>query len=125
MEEQIEILEPIRYAQFETIEQYNQVNTNIAAWKDLQTAGEYTRTETAFEYNPEPEPAWNEIYYMEARPEQVEAGLFEGVVLLDAVPVEEFPTDSWLKADIQDYLTKHQIEWTTSMTKAQLLSLLQ
>jgi hypothetical protein len=33
------------------------------------------------------------------------------------------PTDSWLKADIQAYLTANGIEWTTSMTKAQLLEL--
>jgi hypothetical protein len=34
------------------------------------------------------------------------------------------PNDSWLKADIQAYLTANGIEWTTSMTKAQLLELL-
>jgi hypothetical protein len=30
---------------------------------------------------------------------------------------------TWLKADIQAYLTANGIEWTTSMTKAQLLEL--
>jgi len=44
----------------------------------------------------------------------------------EVVKEEDFilkPTDSWLKADIQAYLTANGIEWTTSMTKAQLLEL--
>jgi len=87
MEEEITIIEPIRYAQFTTIDEYNAVNIAIAAWKDGQTNGEYSRTDTSYEYTPEPE-ATNNYYYMPAKPEQVEAGLFEGVVLLDAMPSE-------------------------------------
>lgn len=89
MEEEItEIIEPTRYAQFTSLEAYNTVNTAIAAWKDQQTNGEYSRTDTSYEYNPEPEIAWNGSYYMPAKPEQVEAGLFEGITLMDSVPVE-------------------------------------
>lgn len=81
-----EIIEPIRYAQFETIEVYNAVNVAIAQWKDQQTNGEYSRTDTEYEYNPEPEANWDECYYMEALPEYINAGVFEGVELLDEIP---------------------------------------
>ena len=80
-----EPIEPIRYAQFNTLEAYNAVNVAIAQWKDSQTQGEYSRTDTSYEYTPEPEPI-NNKYYMMAKPEQVEAGLFDGVVLLDNIP---------------------------------------
>lgn len=33
------------------------------------------------------------------------------------------PNDSWLKADIQKWLTDNSIEWTTPMLKVELLSL--
>lgn len=89
MEEEItEIIEPTRYAQFETIEQYNAVNVAIIAYKDELSGGEYTRTNTLYAYPPEPEPEWDGKYYMPAKPDLVEAGLFEGVTLLDEVPVE-------------------------------------
>lgn len=83
-----EPIEPIRYAQFTTIEAYNAVNTAIIAYKDELTGGEYTRTNTLYAYNPEPEANWDGMYYMPATPDLVEAGLFEGVTLLDSVPVE-------------------------------------
>jgi hypothetical protein len=83
-----EPIEPIRYAQFTTLEAYNAVNTAIVAWKDQQTNGEYSRTDTVYEYSPEPEANWDGMYYMPATPDMVEAGLFEGITLLDSVPVE-------------------------------------
>ena len=67
-----------KVAQFASIEAYNTVNRSIAAWKDKQTNGEYSRTDTEFEYNPEPEQQGG-FYYMEALPEYVNAGLFDGV----------------------------------------------
>ncbi len=78
----------MKHAQFTTIESYNEVNVAIAQYKDSLTNGEYSRTETAFEYNPNPEPHWNGMFYMPAKPNQVEAGLFEGVTLLDEIPIE-------------------------------------
>jgi hypothetical protein len=63
------------------------------------------------------------IRFKNAQNELVEAGLFDNVQLFDSIPVI-VPTDSWLKADIQAYLTAKGIEWTTSMTKAQLLELI-
>lgn len=33
------------------------------------------------------------------------------------------PTSSWLKADIQTWLTEHEIEWDSGMTKDELLAL--
>lgn len=88
MEEEItEIIEPTRYAQFETIEAYNAVNLAIVAYKDAQTGGEYTRTGTVYEYTHEPEPV-NEKYYMPALPELVEAGIFNDILLLDTMPTE-------------------------------------
>lgn len=92
MEEIFEItepIEPIRYAQFETIEAYNAVNVAIIAYKDELSGGEYTRTNTLYAYSPEPEPNWDGKYYMPAEPDLVEAGLFDGVTLLDSVPVVE------------------------------------
>jgi len=113
----------MKYAQFTTIEEYNAVNIAIAEWKDQQTNGEYSRTDTSYEYTPEPE-AINNNYYMPAKPEQVEAGLFYGVVLLDATPEEEQPTMEWLKIDIQNWLTEHSIAFTLSMSKTELLELI-
>lgn len=95
MEEEIIITEPIeptRYAQFNSLEAYNAVNVAIAKWKDKTTDGEYSRTETAYEYNPEPEPNWDGFFYMDAKPEMVDAGLFNNVVLLDAIPIETIDT---------------------------------
>jgi hypothetical protein len=111
----------MKYAQFNSIETYNVVNLAIVAFKDVASGGEYTRTGTIYEYDHEPEPQ-DGFYYMPALPELVEAGLFDNVQLFDSIPVIT-PTDSWLKADIQAYLTANGIEWTTSMTKAQLLEL--
>jgi hypothetical protein len=65
----------MKYAQFNTIDEYNTINIAIAEWKDQQTNGEYSRTATSYEHNPEPE-AIKGNYYMPAKPEQVEAGLF-------------------------------------------------
>ena len=39
------------------------------------------------------------------------------------VIVEPQPDESWLKAEIQAWLDEKGIEWTTSMTKAELLEL--
>jgi len=39
------------------------------------------------------------------------------------VIVEPQPDESWLKAEIQAWLNEKGIEWTTSMTKAELLGL--
>ena len=89
----IEIIEPTRFAKFNTIESYNTVNRSIAQWKDQQTNGEYSRTNTEYEYNPEPEANWDECYYMEALPEYINAGVFEGVDLLDSIPIEETPQE--------------------------------
>ncbi len=86
--EPTEIIEPIRYAQFETIEAYNTVNVAIIAYKDELSGGEYTRTNTLYAYTPEPEAEWDGYYYMPAEPDLVEAGLFDGVTLLDSIPVE-------------------------------------
>lgn len=122
--EQFEItkqIEPIRFAQFPTLEDYNVINRAIAAWKDEQTQGEYSRTHTEYEYTPEPEQV-DGYYYMEVKPEL--AHLFEGVTVLDAIPKPQPPDSTWLKADIQNWLTQNSIEWNSSMTKTQLLSLL-
>jgi hypothetical protein len=37
-------------------------------------------------------------------------------------PAPEPPNDTWLKAEIQTYLTNNGIEWKQSWTKAQLLA---
>jgi hypothetical protein len=121
MEQEITITQPTRFAQFNSIEAYNAVNLAIVAFKDAASGGEYTRTGTIYEYEPNPEPQ-DGFYYMPALPELVEAGIFNNVQLFDSIPII-MPTDSWLKADIQAYLTANGIEWTTSMTKAQLLEL--
>jgi hypothetical protein len=88
MEEEITIIEPVRFAQFNSIEAYNAVNLAIVAFKDVASGGEYTRTGTVYEYDHEPEPQ-DGFYYMPALPELVDAGLFEGVTLLDAIPTED------------------------------------
>jgi len=80
-----EITQPTRFAQFNSIEAYNAVNLAIVAFKDVASGGEYTRTGTIYEYDHEPEPH-DGFYYMPALPELVEAGLFEGVTLLDEIP---------------------------------------
>jgi hypothetical protein len=124
MEEEIieEITQPTRFAQFNSIEAYNAVNLAIVAFKDVASGGEYTRTGTIYEYEPNPEPQ-DEFYYMPALPELVEAGIFNNVQLFDSIPIIT-PTNSWFKADIQAYLTAKGIEFTNSMTKAQLLELI-
>jgi len=33
------------------------------------------------------------------------------------------PTDKWLKVNLQKWLTKHDVEWTISMLKIDLLAL--
>jgi hypothetical protein len=88
MEEEITISEPVRFAQFASIEAYNAVNLAIVAFKDVASGGEYTRTGTVYEYDHEPEPQ-DGFYYMPALPELVDAGLFEGVTLLDEMPEED------------------------------------
>lgn len=77
-----------KVAQFTSLEAYNEVNTAIAAYKDIQTNGEYNRTHTLYEYNPQPEPNWDGYFYMPAVTDMVKAGLFDGVVLLDSIPIE-------------------------------------
>jgi len=84
-EEIIEITQPTRFAQFNSIEAYNAVNLAIVAFKDAASGGEYTRTGTIYEYEPNPDPQ-DGFYYMPALPELVEAGLFDGVILLDEIP---------------------------------------
>jgi len=108
-------------AQFPTLEAYQSANLAIVAFKDAASGGEYTRTGTLYEYNPEPEPTWDGNYYMTATPEMVEAGVFTGVTLLDSIPEPEAPNDTWTKAQIQEYLTNNGIEWKQSWTKAHLL----
>lgn len=89
MEEIIEEpIEPTRFAQFETIEAYNAVNVAIIAYKDELTNGEYTRTNTLYAYNPEPEPNWDECYYMEALPIYISNGLFNDITIIDSIPIE-------------------------------------
>jgi len=95
IEEIIETL-PTRFAQFNSIEAYNFINLAIVAFKDVASGGEYTRTGTIYEYDHEPEPQ-DGFYYMPALPELVEAGIFEGVTLLDEMTVQieiEEPTES-------------------------------
>jgi hypothetical protein len=87
MEEEI-ILPPYKYAQFETIEDYAAQNQRIVDFKNQQTSGEFERTDTEYYYTPDPEPAWNGLFYMEAKPEFQEAGLFDDCTLLDEIPVE-------------------------------------
>ncbi len=48
---------------------------------------------------------------------------YHGFMGVNAEIVQPKPSDSWLKLDIQGFLTAQGIEWTTSMTKAQLLVL--
>jgi len=48
---------------------------------------------------------------------------YHGFMGVNAEIVQPQPNDSWLKLDIQGFLTAQGIEWTTSMTKAQLLEL--
>jgi len=89
MEELITIIEPIKYAKFASLEAYNAVNVAIAQFKDQLTGGEYSRTETSYEYNPTPEAHADGFYYMPAEPDLVAANFFEGVTLLDSVPIVE------------------------------------
>ena len=79
----------MKYAQFVSLEAYNAVNVAIAQYKDQLTGGEYSRTETSYEYNPTPEAHADGFFYMPAEPDCVAANLFEGVTLLDSVPVVE------------------------------------
>jgi hypothetical protein len=83
-----QITQPTRFAQFNSIEAYNAVNLAIVAFKDVASGGEYTRTGTVYEYDHEPEPQ-DGFYYMPALPELVDAGLFEGVTLLDEMPEQD------------------------------------
>ena len=82
MDEEIQVLP--KYAQL-TAEQYATINASIVAYKNEQTGGEFERTETEYYYTPEPEQNADGFYYMEAKPEFVEAGLFDGVVLVDEI----------------------------------------
>jgi hypothetical protein len=92
MQQETTITEPIRFAQFDTHKAYNKVNASIVAYKDEQTQGEYTRTGTQYEYTPEPEQI-DGFYYMPALPELVDAGLFDGVTILDEIPIETVEED--------------------------------
>ena len=47
-----------------------------------------------------------------------------GAVIPLVEKVEATPDSSWLKADIQNWLTNNSIEWTSSMTKDELLNLI-
>ena len=76
------------FAKFETIEEYNTINKAIAAFKDIETNGEYSRTQTEFEYNPEPESNWDDMYYMPAESKFINAGLFNGIELVSVIPIE-------------------------------------
>lgn len=75
-------------AQFTTIDQYAIVNQRIVDYKNELTKGEFERTDTEYYYTPEPELV-NGYYYMEAKPEFQEAGLFDGCTLLDVIPIPE------------------------------------
>lgn len=73
------------YKKFETIEQYNIQNKAIVAYQDSVTNGEYSKSGTLFEYNPEPEPnPIDGFYYMIV--EERYQHLFEGE--LTELPVE-------------------------------------
>ncbi len=52
------------------------------------------------------------------------ANYYHGFMGVNAEIVQPKPSDSWLKLDIQGFLTAQGVEWTTSMTKAQLLNLI-
>jgi hypothetical protein len=44
-------------------------------------------------------------------------------VVPEGLAAQGSPTSSWLKADIQNWLTEHDIEWDSGMTKDELLDL--
>ena len=88
------VLPPTKYAQFQTIESYLAQDAKIVAYKNQLTGGEFVRTDTEYYYTPEPEQQWDGFYYMIAKGEFQEAGLFDGGVLLNSIPVEETVTET-------------------------------
>jgi hypothetical protein len=75
-------------AQFQTLEAYLAQDRKIVAYKDRLTDKEFTRTETEHYYTPEPELNWDCNFYMIAKGEFQEAGLFDGCALIDSIPIE-------------------------------------
>ena len=86
--EELTPLPPTKYAQFQTLEAYLAQDAKIVAYKDQLTGGEFVRTVTEYYYTPEPEPNFDGLFYMEAKPEFQEAGLFSDCILLDQIPTE-------------------------------------
>lgn len=85
--EELTPLPPTKYVQFQTLEAYLAQDAKIVAYKDMLTNKEFTRTDTEYYYTPEPELI-DGFYYMEAKPEFQEAGLFTDCILLDQIPME-------------------------------------
>jgi len=88
------VLPPTKYAQFQTIEAYLEQDAKIVAHKNQLTGGEFDRTDTEHYYTPEPEQQWDGFYYMEAKGEFQEAGLFDGCTLVESIPVEEIEPET-------------------------------
>ena len=83
MDEEIQVLP--KYAQL-TAEQYTTINASIVSYKNEQTGGEFERTKTEYYYTPDPEQNADGFYYMPAKTEFIEDGLFDGVTLVDEIP---------------------------------------
>ena len=75
------------YIEFETLEEYQAINKAIVDYQNEVTNNQYKKTGTLYEYNNEPEPEWNGLYYMpfSKRFEH----LFEGLTIIKNIPQDD------------------------------------
>ena len=109
----------------ETMYQYDQVKVSVSASRDqiieAIMASRYTvGAELACINNKDAKPEDYEAY----QAFRVQAKEIAGQVLNPVATSDPVPDGTWLKADIQTWLTAHGIAYTTTMLKADLLSLI-
>lgn len=108
----------------ETMYQYDQVKVAVSSSRDqiieAIMASRYTvGAELACINNKDAKPEDYEAY-MAFR---IQAKEISDQVLNPDVAAAPVPDSTWLKADIQSWLTAHAIEWMSTMLKADLLAL--
>ena len=108
----------------ETMYQYDQVKVPVSASRDqiieAIMASRYTvGAELACINNKDAKPDEYEAY-MSFR---VQAKEIADQILSPAVASDPVPDGTWLKADIQSWLTAHGVAWTAAMLKSELLTL--
>lgn len=73
-----------KWAKIASKEEFLQIDNKIVDHKNATTDGSYAKSGTLHEfYNPNMQPSGDGFYYMPASQDLIDAGIFEGVQLID------------------------------------------